>query len=193
MIQYIDVVPRQVVGTSASLIPFIAHDEANRALMGTHMQCQAVPLVNPQSPVVGTGMEGAIAGIMGRVTTAPFDGKISFVDATKVTLEGRNANDKVTFPIDSFDRTSAATAYTQRALVTEGQQIKKGDVLIDGPSSENGELALGRNLLIAYASLDGLGYEDAIVISDKLVKENVLSSIHIEKYEAAVVETKLGT
>jgi DNA-directed RNA polymerase subunit beta len=192
MIQYIDVVPRQVVGSSASLIPFIAHDEANRALMGTHMQCQAVPLVNPQSPVVGTGMEGAISGVMGRVIRAPFDGKIAFVDANKVVLQGKNVADTVAFPIDSFDRTSAATAYTQRAMVTQGQVIKKGDVLIDGPSSQNGELALGRNLLIAYASLDGLGYEDAIVISDKLVKENVLSSIHIEKYEAAVVETKLG-
>ncbi|HSX09500.1 MAG TPA: DNA-directed RNA polymerase subunit beta [Candidatus Saccharimonadales bacterium] len=192
MIQYIDVVPRQVVGTSASLIPFIAHDEANRALMGTHMQCQAVPLVNPQSPIVGTGMEEAISGVMGRVTRAPFDGTITYVDADKVVLTGKNANDKLTFPIDAFDRTSAATAYTQRAMVTEGQVVNEGDVLIDGPSSENGELALGRNLLIAYASLDGLGYEDAIVISDKLVKENVLSSIHIEKYEAAVVETKLG-
>ncbi len=192
MIQYIDVVPRQVVGTSASLIPFIAHDEANRALMGTHMQCQAVPLVNPQSPVVGTGMEEAISGVMGRVVRAPFDGRIAYADAAKIILEGKNVNDKVVFPIDTFDRTSAATAYTQRAMVTEGQEIKKGDVLIDGPSSENGELALGRNLLIAYASLDGLGYEDAIVISDKMVKENVLSSIHIEKYEAAVVETKLG-
>ncbi len=192
MIQYIDVVPRQVVGTSASLIPFIAHDEANRALMGTHMQCQAVPLINPQSPIVGTGMEAAISGVMGRVINAPFDGKIAYVDGNKVVLEGKSASDKVTFPIESFDRTSAATAYTQRAMVTEGQVIKKGDVLIDGPSSENGELALGRNLLIAYASLDGLGYEDAIVISDNLVKENVLSSMHIEKYEAAVVETKLG-
>jgi len=192
MIQYIDVVPRQVVGTSASLIPFIAHDEANRALMGTHMQCQAVPLVNPQSPVVGTGMEDAISSVMGRVIHAPFDGKIAYADSDKVVLEGRNADDKVTFPIETFDRTSAATAYTQRTMVTEGQTVKKGDVLIDGPSSQNGELALGRNLLIAYASLDGLGYEDAIVISDKLVKENVLSSIHIEKYEAAVVETKLG-
>jgi DNA-directed RNA polymerase subunit beta len=192
IIQYIDVVPRQVVGTSASLIPFIAHDEANRALMGTHMQCQAVPLVNPQSPVVGTGMESAISGVMGRVVRAPFDGKIAYVDATKVVLEGKNVSDMVSFPIDSFDRTSAATSYTQRAMVTQGQLIKKDDVLIDGPSSENGELALGRNLLIAYASLDGLGYEDAIVVSDKLVKENVLSSIHIEKYDAAVVETKLG-
>lgn len=192
LIQYIDVVPRQVVGTSASLIPFIAHDEANRALMGTHMQCQAVPLINPQSPTVGTGMEAAISSVMGRVIHAPFDGKIAYADADKVVLEGKNVNDKVTFKVESFDRTSAATAYTQRTLVSEGQAVKKGDVLIDGPSSENGELALGRNLLIAYASLDGLGYEDAIVISDKLVKDNVLSSMHIEKYEAAVVETKLG-
>ena len=192
VIQYIDVVPRQVVGTSASLIPFIAHDEANRALMGTHMQCQAVPLVNPESPIVGTGMEGAISSVMGRVIHAPFDGKVTYADADKVVLEGKNANDKVTFPIETFDRTSAATAYTQRTMVTEGQIITKGDVLIDGPSSEFGELALGRNLLIAYASLDGLGYEDAIVISERMVKEDVLSSIHIEKYEAAVVETKLG-
>lgn len=191
LLQYIDVVPRQVVGTSASLIPFIAHDEANRALMGTHMQCQAVPLVNPQSPVVGTGMEGDISAVMGRVIHAPFDGKIMFVDATKVVLEGKNG-DVLSFPIESFERTSQATSYTQRALVNQGQLVKKGDVLIDGPSSELGELALGRNLLIAYASLDGLGYEDAIVISDNLVKQNVLSSIHIEKYEAAVVETKLG-
>ncbi|MGH9856968.1 MAG: DNA-directed RNA polymerase subunit beta, partial [Acidobacteriota bacterium] len=128
---------------------------------------------------------------MGRVIRAPFDGKVTYSDSDKVVLEGRNG-DKVSFSIDTFERTSQATAYTQRTMVNEGQLIKKDDVLIDGPSSELGELALGRNLLIAYASLDGLGYEDAIVISDKLVKENVLSSIHIEKYEAAVVETKLG-
>jgi DNA-directed RNA polymerase subunit beta len=191
LIDYIDVIPRQVVGTSASLIPFIGHDEANRALMGTHMQCQAVPLVNPQSPVVGTGMEGIIASVMGRVVHSPFDGKVIFVDSNKVIVESLQG-EKKTFLIETFDRTSAATSYTQRPLATEGQLVKKGDVLIDGPSSQNGELALGRNLLIAYASLDGLGYEDAIVISDNLVKENVLSSIHIEKYEAAVVETKLG-
>src|SRR5207237_613091 len=122
---------------------------------------------------------------------APFDGKVTFVDSQKLILEGRN-DEKVTFVIETFERTSQATAYTQRPMVREGQVVKKGDILIDGPSSENGELALGRNLLIAYTSLDGLGYEDAIVISDKLVRENVLSSIHIEKYEAAVVETKLG-
>ena len=191
MVDYIDVVPRQVVGTSASLIPFIAHDEANRALMGTHMQCQAVPLINPQSPTVGTGMEGTIAEVMGRVVKAPFDGKVFFVDSQKLVLE-RKDGEKAVFPIETFERTSQATAYTQRPLVKQGQTVKKGDVVIDGPSAENGELALGRNLLIAYTSLDGLGYEDAIVISDRLVKDNVLSSVHIEKYEAAVVETKLG-
>ncbi len=191
MLQYIDVVPRQVVGTSASLIPFIAHDEANRALMGTHMQCQAVPLINPQSPVVGTGMESDISEVMGRVIKSPFDGKVMYVDADKVNIESQTG-ETMSFPIQAFERTSQATSYTQRAMVTQGQLIKKGDVLIDGPSSQLGELALGRNLLIAYASLDGLGYEDAIVISDNLVKQNALSSIHIEKYEAAVVETKLG-
>jgi DNA-directed RNA polymerase subunit beta len=191
VLQYIDVVPRQVVGTSASLIPFIAHDEANRALMGTHMQCQAVPLINPQSPVVGTGMEADISAVMGRVIHAPFDGKVMFVDSDKVNIESKTG-ETLSFPIETFERTSQATTYTQRPMVTQGQLIKKGDVLIDGPSSELGELALGRNLLIAYASLDGLGYEDAIVISDNLVKQNALSSIHIEKYEAAVVETKLG-
>ncbi len=191
LLQYIDVVPRQVVGTSASLIPFIAHDEANRALMGTHMQCQAVPLILPQSPTVGTGMEADISAVMGRVIHAPFDAKVMYVDSDKVNIEGQNG-DTLSFPIETFERTSQATTYTQRPMVTQGQLVKKGDVLIDGPSSEKGELALGRNLLIAYASLDGLGYEDAIVISDNLVKQNALSSIHIEKYEAAVVETKLG-
>jgi DNA-directed RNA polymerase subunit beta len=191
VIDYIDVIPRQVVGTSASLIPFVAHDEANRALMGTHMQCQAVPLVKPGSPIVGTGMEATIAEVMGRVVKAPFDGKVTFVDANVVKVESQKG-EKASFMIDSFKRTSQATSYTQRAVVSEGQRIKEGDTLIDGPASDKGELALGQNLLIAYASLDGLGYEDAIVISERLVKEDALSSIHIEKYEASVVETKLG-
>jgi len=190
-IQFIDVAPRQVVGTSASLIPFVAHDEANRALMGTHMQCQAVPLVKPDSPIVGTGMESVVSQVMHRVVKAPFDGKVSYVDGTQVILSGQKG-EKETFQIESFKRTSNATSYTQKAIVSEGQIVKKGDILIDGPASDKGELALGQNLVIAYASLDGLGYEDAIVISDRLVKEDVLSSIHIEKYEAAVVETKLG-
>ncbi len=190
LVEYIDVIPRQVVGTSASLIPFVAHDEANRALMGTHMQCQAVPLIKPDSPIVGTGMEATIAEVMGRVVKAPFDGMVTFVDGNTVTIEG--AKGKASFAIDSFRRTSQATSYTQRAVISQGQKVKQRDILIDGPAADKGELALGQNLLIAYASLDGLGYEDAIVISDRLVKEDVLSSIHIEKYEASVVETKLG-
>lgn len=190
-IEFVDVTPRQVVGSAAALIPFVAHDEANRALMGTHMQCQAVPLVHPHSPVVGTGMESVVAEVMGRVVKAPFDGKVIAVDGNKVVLEGLNG-EKASYSIDSFKRTSQATSYTQRAAVINEQRVKKGDILIDGPAAQNGELALGQNLLIAYASLDGLGYEDAIVISDRLVREDVLSSIHIEKHEASVVETKLG-
>ncbi|HZQ29486.1 MAG TPA: DNA-directed RNA polymerase subunit beta [Patescibacteria group bacterium] len=191
-IEFIDVVPRQVVGSAASLIPFISHDEANRALMGTHMQCQAVPLIRPASPMVGTGMEAMISEVMGRVIRAPFDGKITYADADRVIIKGRGKDEEKSYKIDSFKRTSQATAYTQKAVVSTGDQVKKGDLLIDGPASDNGELALGQNLLIAYSSFDGLGYEDAIVISDKLVKNDHLSSIHIEKYEAAVVETKLG-
>ncbi len=190
-IEYVDVIPRQVVGTSASLIPFIAHDEANRALMGTHMQCQAVPLVKPAAPLVGTGMEKVVAEVMGRVVHAPFDGKVTASDGSKIILEGNNGQ-KASYGIDSFKRTSQATSYTQKVVVSVGDRVKKGNILIDGPAADNGELALGQNLLIAYASLDGLGYEDAIVISDRLVKDDVLSSIHIEKYEASVVETKLG-
>jgi len=188
-IAYIDVIPRQVIGTSAALIPFIDHDEANRALMGTHMQCQAVPLIKTESPVVGTGMEGDVSEAMSRVFKAPFDGEITYADATKIVLKGK---EEVTFNIDKFKRTAQNTYFSQKAVVQTGEKVKKGDILIDGPSSDNGELALGKNLLIAYASFDGLGYEDALVISDRLVKDDVLSSVHIEKYEATVVDTKLG-
>lgn len=190
-VDFIDIVPRQVVGSAASLIPFVNHDEANRALMGTHMQCQAVPLVNPEAPVVGTNMEKVIAQVMNRVVLAPFDGIVTYADANKVKIEGKTGVE-ATFFIDSFKRTSQATCYTQKTMVVVGERVKKGDLLIDGPATDHGELALGQNLLIAYASLDGLGYEDAIVISDRLVKEDVLSSIHIEKHGASVVETKLG-
>lgn len=190
-VDFIDVVPRQVVGTAASLIPFVSHDEANRALMGTHMQSQAVPLVKPHSPIVGTGMEKTASSVMGRVIYAPNDGEVVYADGQKVVFKPKG-EPEITHKVESFQRTSQATAYTQTTMVVTGQKVKKGDLLIDGPSSEDGELALGQNLLIAYASYDGLGYEDAIVISDRLVKEDILSSIHIEKYEAAVVETKLG-
>ncbi|HVT00897.1 MAG TPA: DNA-directed RNA polymerase subunit beta [Patescibacteria group bacterium] len=189
-IEFIDVIPRQVVGTSAALIPFIDHDEANRALMGTHMQCQAVPLVKSESPIVGTGMEAMVSRAMGRVQTAKFDGEVTFVDANKVVVkEGKNEQEYI---IDKFKRTAQNTFFNQKPTVSVGQKVKKGDVLIDGPASQDGELALGKNLVIAYASFDGLGYEDAIVISDRLVRDDALTSVHIEKYEATVVDTKLG-
>lgn len=191
LIEYIDVVPRQVVGTSASLIPFIDHDEPNRALMGTHMQCQAVPLVKTESPIVGTGMESVVSSAMGRTIVAPFDGEVEFVDATQLKLKGKG-DQEAFYEIQKFRRTSNNTFFSQRPVVSAGQKVKKGDLLIDGPASEMGELALGKNLTIAYASYDGLGYEDAIVISDRLVKDDVLTSVHIEKYESTVVDTKLG-
>jgi DNA-directed RNA polymerase subunit beta len=189
-IEYIDVIPRQVVGTSAALIPFIDHDEANRALMGTHMQCQAVPLVKSESPIIGTGMESMVARAMNRVKTAAYDGTVSYVDANKVTI--KNGKSEETLKIDKFKRTAQNTFFNQKPVVTLGQKVKAGDVLIDGPASSDGELALGKNLVIAYASFDGLGYEDAIVISDRLVRDDSLTSVHIEKYEATVVDTKLG-
>jgi len=187
-IEFIDLVPRQVVGASASLIPFLQNDMANRALMGTNMQCQAVPLVCPESPIVGTGMEEIIPRAMKRVIRADEDDEVVFVDAQKIILKGGKI-----YPLVKFKRTNpAGTCYSQRPLVVAGQKVKRGDLLADGPACNKGELALGRNLLIAYCSFDGFEYEDAVVISDRLVKEDVLTSIHIEEYEASVVETKLG-
>lgn len=190
-IEYIDMVPRQVVGVPASLIPFIAHDEANRALMGTHMQCQAVPLLKPEAPIVGTGMEAAISATMGRVIAAKDDGVVRFADASMVVFKA-NDGEQVSYAVSKFERSAQSTCYNQRVAVRTGEKVKKGAVLIDGPASNDGELALGSNLVIAYMSYDGLGYEDAIVISDRLVKEDVLASIHIEEYECSVVDTKLG-
>ena len=192
-IQLMDLVPRQVVGVSASLIPFLVHDEANRALMGSTMQCQAVPLLKPQAPIVGTGMENIIALGMGRVIRAKEGGRVVFVDANKVVVENQDKKEGETYLVQKFSRTNPyGTCYSQRPRAVIGQTVKKGDLILDGPSSEDGELALGTNLLIAYTNFCGLGYEDAIVISDRLVREDTLTSISIEEYEAAVVDTKLG-
>lgn len=191
VINFIDVVPRQVVGTSASLIPFLAHDEANRALMGTHMQCQAVPLIKPQSPVVGTGMESVVGDNMGRVIKAVENGQVIYADSKKVIFKSKTKR-ILTYPIQKFTRSPQSTCYSQRPRVSTGQKVLRGDVLIDGSATDDGELALGQNLTIAYMSFDGLGYEDAIVVSDRLYKEDILTSIHIEEYETSVVETKLG-
>jgi len=191
LVEYMDIVPRQVVGAPASLIPFLAHDEANRALMGTHMQCQAVPLFNPQAPVVGTGMEAAISEATGRVIRAQEDGVVKYADAGTVTILTKNG-EQLTFNVEKFKRTAQSTCYNQRVLVQTGDKVRPGQVIIDGPSSDGGELALGTNVTIAYMSFEGLGYEDAIAISDRLVKGELLTSVNIEEYEASVVNTKLG-
>ena len=189
--EYMDLVPRQVVGAPASLIPFLAHDEANRALMGTHMQCQAVPLLSPESPVVGTGMEASISQSMGRVIRAREDSTVIYADGASVMLETHDGQ-RESHTVEKFKRSAQSTSYNQKILVKTGDKMKKGDVIIDGPASDRGELALGTNVVIAYMSFDGLGYEDAIVISDRLVKDDLLTSINIEEYEASVVDTKLG-
>ena len=211
-VEYIDIVPRQVIGTSASLIPFIAHDEANRALMGTHMQCQAVPLVKPQAPIVGTGMEEAISTAMSHSIAAQYPGTIDYVDANRVDLKLNKSDHKsaaaffeqqtneninyskgiVTYNIKKFERTSQSTCYSQSVVVKLGQKLAKGDIVVNGASADEGELSLGSNLLIAYTSFDGLGYEDAIVISDRLVKDDSLTSIQINEYKARVMDTRLG-
>ena len=191
LVDLIDVVPRQVVGAPASLIPFLAHDEANRALMGTHMQSQAVPLISPQSPTIGTGMESAISMSMGRVVRAPDDALVAYADAGTVMIKMKDGQEE-TYVVEKFKRTSQSTCYNQHVAVKTGDKVKKDTILIDGPSSENGELALGTNVVVAYMSYDGLGYEDAIVIYDRLVKEDLLTSVNIEEYEASVVDTKLG-
>lgn len=206
LVDYVDLTPRQVVGASASLIPFLAHDEGNRALMGSNMQGQAVPLVSPDSPIVGTGMEIAVAGSMFRSIVARNAGEVEYADADKIVvklpkkIEGLLAEEDVeveggikeTYYLTKFVRTSRSTCYDQRVVVRPGDKVKKGTLLADGPASQEGELALGRNLLVAYMSFEGYGFEDSILVSDRLVKEDLMTSIHIEEYEAEVVDTKLG-
>ena len=207
LLDLIDVTPRQVVGASASLIPFLAHDEGNRALMGSNMQCQAVPLVAPEAPIVGTGMEGAIADGMNRLTRARHSGVVVFADGERVevkldkkALEEANDEDieiidggkTEIYHLNKFRRTAQSTCYNQKVTVLPGQKVKAGDLIADGPAIDGGELALGRNLVVAYTSWGGYGFEDAVLVSDKLVKEDILTSIHIEEYEADVVDTKLG-
>ncbi|OGG17832.1 DNA-directed RNA polymerase subunit beta [Candidatus Gottesmanbacteria bacterium RIFCSPHIGHO2_01_FULL_47_48] len=209
-VNLIDVIPRQVVGTAAALIPYLQHDDGIRALMGSNMQSQAVPLVRPQSPVVGTGVETDVASSMGWVAKARHDGEAIFVDGNKIVLkiskptredeDEEEETDKIkingnleTYLLTKFKKTDPnGTCYSQKPLVKVGQTVRKGDALIDGPAAEDGELALGTNLTIAYMHFEGYGYEDAIIVSDRLVKEDLLTSIHIEEYECEVVDTKLG-
>jgi DNA-directed RNA polymerase subunit beta len=190
-VDYMDVSPRQMVSVATALIPFLEHDDANRALMGANMQRQAVPLVRSEAPLVGTGMEWRAAVDAGDVVVARKPGVITEVSADVVVV----ANDDGTYtnyPIAKFRRSNQGTCYNQRVLVSGGERVVDGTVLADGPATDGGELALGRNLLVAFMSWEGHNYEDAIILSQRLVSEDVLSSIHIEEHEVDARDTKLG-
>ena len=190
-VQYVDVSPRQMFSVSTSLIPFLEHDDANRALMGSNMQRQAVPLIQPESPYVGTGLEGKVARDSGMVVIANEAGTITAADASRVVLETEKGKE-YEYKLLKFARSNAFTCLNQRVLVAKGDKVKKGQALADGPSTQDGEIALGKNLVVAYMSYEGCNFQDAIVISERLVKEDVFSSIHIEDYSTDVRETKLG-
>ncbi|GAA1440236.1 DNA-directed RNA polymerase subunit beta [Leifsonia poae] len=190
-IGYMDVSPRQMVSVATSLIPFLEHDDANRALMGANMQRQAVPLVRSESPLVGTGMEGYAAIDAGDVLINDKAGVVSEVSADAVTIQLDEGGTK-TYYLRKFDRSNQGTSYNHRVIVSEGDRIETGEVIADGPATENGELALGKNLLVAFMPWEGHNYEDAIILSQNLVKDDTLSSIHIEEYEVDARDTKLG-
>jgi DNA-directed RNA polymerase subunit beta len=203
-IQYMDVAPAQIVSAAAALIPFLEHDDANRALMGSNMQRQAVPLLKPEAPLVGTGMEKKIATDSRAVITAEGDGVVEKVDAEKITIKydvNPNSIDalttfddikRVTYHLIKFNGTNQETCVNQRPIVFEGQKVSKGDVLADSSSTDGGELALGRNVLVAFMPWRGYNFEDAIILSEKLVSEDVYTSLHIEEFELQVRETKRG-
>jgi len=190
-VDYVGVSPKAIVGTSASLIPFLEHDDANRALMGANMQRQAVPICNPEAPLVGTGMEGKAAKDSGMLLVAEEAGEVAYVDADKIKVEENTGNTR-TYRLKTFTRSNQDTLVHQRPLVSQGDEIEEGEVLADGSTSEEGELALGRNLRVAFMPFEGYNYEDAIVVSERLVKDDLLDSIHIEEFEVKAEETKLG-
>ncbi|MCL4374698.1 DNA-directed RNA polymerase subunit beta [Patescibacteria group bacterium] len=190
-INLVDVSPRQILGASAALIPFLQNDDASRALMGTHMQCQAVPLVKPRAPVVGTGMEKKVASALGRTIYAPEDGTVDYVDARTIVFKGKSGK-KYQYQLERFVKTNKDLAFDQRPVIAPKEKLKRGQILVDGPATENGKVALGQNLVIAYTSLNGLGYEDGFVISERLIKDDALTSISCEEFTADLVDTKLG-
>ncbi|MFH1641217.1 MAG: DNA-directed RNA polymerase subunit beta, partial [Candidatus Omnitrophota bacterium] len=185
-VEYMDVSPKQLVSVAASLIPFLEHDDANRALMGSNMQRQAVPLMITEAPIVGTIMEEKVAYDSGAVVIAEESGKVNYVDGSMITIG------KKTYHLKKFLRTNADTSINQRPLLKPGERVEKGQVIADGTSTQNGELALGKNLLCAFMPWRGYNFEDAILVSDKLVKDDTFTSIHIEKFEIEAIETRLG-
>ena len=191
-VDYMDVSPKQIVSVSTALIPFLEHDDANRALMGSNMQRQAVPLLTADAPLVGTGVEQRAAQDSGDMIVSGVAGEVVEVSGTQIVVKEKGTNRKHTYALNKFERSNQGTCMNHKALVREGDSVKAGDVLADGPSTENGELALGRNLLVAFMPWQGHNYEDAIIISQRLVKDDVLSSIHIEEHEIDARDTKLG-
>jgi DNA-directed RNA polymerase subunit beta len=185
-VEFIDIAPCQMVGVSAALIPFLEHDDANRALMGSNMQRQAVPLLISERPVVGTGMEQYVAQNSGMVLRAEKAGKITYVDATVIEIDGRR------YPLRKFVRLNERTCLNQKPIVSVGEKVKPGQILCDSAATRKGALALGRNVLVAFMSWEGFNFEDAIILSERLVKEDVYTSIHLDEFDVEIRETKLG-
>jgi len=198
-VDYIDVSPKQVVSVATACIPFLENDDSNRALMGANMQRQAVPLLVPEAPIVGTGMEHVSARDSGAAVICKHDGIVEYVEGNKIrvrrttTIDGQEVfGDIDHYKVHKFNRSNNGMCFNQRPIVKVGDHVKKGEILADGPSMEKGELALGRNVLVAFMTWEGYNYEDAIVMSERLVKEDVYTSIHIEEYESESRDTKLG-
>ena len=193
-INLMDVSPNQLVSVAASLIPFLEHDDANRALMGSNMQRQAVPLVGTHAPIVGTGLEGKVARDSGVCILAKRDGVVDSVDATRIVIkaEGEAGAFPDIYRLTKFQRSNQSTSYTQKPVIRPGERVKTGDVIADGPSCDMGELALGRNVIVAFMPWGGYNFEDSILISERIAKEDVYTSVHIEEFECVARDTKLG-
>ena len=191
-IDFMDVSPKQICSVTTALIPFLEHDDANRALMGSNMQRQAVPLVRTEAPYVGTGMEENVARDSGEALISNVAGTVEEVSGDEIAVKEEGTNKKYRFEVLKFKRSNQATSWNQKPLVKVGTKVKPGDVLADGPSTQGGELALGKNLLVGYMPWDGYNFEDSIVISERLVKEDVLTSVHIAEHEIEARDTKLG-
>ncbi len=194
MIQLLDVAPNQMVSVAAALVPFLEHDDANRALMGANMQRQAVPLIRSHAPLVGTGMEGKLARDSGVCTLARRDGFIESVDATRIVVRPDSEKPEIPdiYPLMKFQRSNQSTCYNQAPIVRAGERVKAGEVLADGPSCDHGELALGQNVLVAFMPWQGYNFEDSILVSERIAKDDVFTSIHIEEFECVARDTKLG-